>query len=280
MEGLLKERRTLTRLGERLLRLKLKLLELLLLGCSLGYWGRKVKLRVHGGHVHPLVLAVTQTLPDEVLGLRRHRGLVGELDICGLQDGVLLQDGCLGLIVPEWLLSVQALIKYHTNAPNIHFRGDFRRSLADNEALWWQVPVGPGTLTGQVHALVRFIVFFIHNFGQTKVGDLDVAGENVSTSEKNITSSRILSLYPRTGQDGFIVGDPRVGGLDVSEMTESIVVSVIITRPCVPTRCSSLNPGPIKVVLGGRIVSYCRDANTRQQIGRCQVYLLCLNTHN
>ena len=163
MEGLLKERRTLSRLGQRLLRLKLKLLLLLLLSCSLGYWGRKVKLRVHGGHVHPLVLTVTQTLPDEVLGLCRHRRLVGELDICGLQNSVLLQDGCLGLIVAEGFLPVQALIKYHTNAPNINFGGDFRRSLADHKALWWQVPIGPGSLTGQVHTLIRIVVFFIHN---------------------------------------------------------------------------------------------------------------------
>ena len=44
-----------------------------------------------------------------------------------------------------------------------------------------------------VYLLVdELIVFFVHNLRQTEVGDLDVAGENISTSEKNITRFEII----------------------------------------------------------------------------------------
>ena len=49
----------------------------------------------HGPHVHPVLLAVAKAFPNKAFGLRRHGRLVGELDLGGLQDSVLLKDGSL-----------------------------------------------------------------------------------------------------------------------------------------------------------------------------------------
>ena len=68
----------------------LKLQLLLLLSGSLGYGGREIVLLVHVPHVHPLVLAVAEAPPDEVLGLDGHGGLGGEVGVGRLQDDVLL----------------------------------------------------------------------------------------------------------------------------------------------------------------------------------------------
>ena len=57
----------------------------------------------HGVNVHAVVLAIGQTLPDEYFGSVRHRRLVGEVNLCRLQDDVLLQDGGLRLVVAERL---------------------------------------------------------------------------------------------------------------------------------------------------------------------------------
>jgi hypothetical protein len=56
-----------------------------------------------GVDVHPVLLAVGQALADERLGRVRHGRLVGEVDLGGLQDDVLLQDGGLRLVVAERL---------------------------------------------------------------------------------------------------------------------------------------------------------------------------------
>ena len=57
----------------------------------------------HGVNVHAVVLAIGQTLPDEYFSGVRHRRLVGEVNLCRLQDDVLLQDGGLRLVVAERL---------------------------------------------------------------------------------------------------------------------------------------------------------------------------------
>merc|ERR1712203_735269 len=109
----------LARPSLRCLLLLLLLLQhcLLLLGCCLGHRRTEVHLLEHQPHIHPLVLAITQTLSDEVFCLCRHSRLVGELDLGGLENGVLLQDGCLALVVPKRLLAIEALVEDHSDTP-------------------------------------------------------------------------------------------------------------------------------------------------------------------
>ncbi len=67
-----------------LLLLQLLLLFLLLL---LGNGGTEVDLLGHEPHVHPLLLPVAETLPDEVLRLRGHGRPVRKLNLSGLKQG-------------------------------------------------------------------------------------------------------------------------------------------------------------------------------------------------
>ena len=66
---------------------------------------RRAQVRVpdHRVDVHPLVLPVSQALSDEGLGGVRHGRLVGEVDLRGFENDVLLQDSGLGLVVTERL---------------------------------------------------------------------------------------------------------------------------------------------------------------------------------
>jgi len=73
-------------LAHFLLLLLLKLLLLLLL-LLLGDGGAEVDLLGHQPHVHPLLLPVAQTLPDEIFRLSGDGGPVGELNLGGLQQG-------------------------------------------------------------------------------------------------------------------------------------------------------------------------------------------------
>ena len=74
-----------------------------------------------------------------------------------------------------YLFPVKALIKNDPEGPNVDFTGDFRRILADDETLRRQIPIGSGALRRQIHAVIRIVVFRIHDFGKTEVGNLDVA---------------------------------------------------------------------------------------------------------
>lgn len=44
------------------------------------------------------------------------------------------------LIIFIYLFSIQTLIKYHTDTPNVHFRRYFRWIFTNYKTLWWQIP--------------------------------------------------------------------------------------------------------------------------------------------
>lgn len=74
-------------------------LKLLLLGLR---W-TEVWIFDHGGHVHPIVLSVGQTSPDEVLGLLTDCRTIGELDVRGFEDNIFFQDCGLRLVMTKGL---------------------------------------------------------------------------------------------------------------------------------------------------------------------------------
>ena len=63
----------------------------------------KVRVFDQGVHIHPLILPVGEAFSYEGLGCVRHSRLVGEMDLCGLQDDVLFQNGSLRLVVAKRL---------------------------------------------------------------------------------------------------------------------------------------------------------------------------------
>ena len=69
--------------------------------------------------------------------------------------------------------------------------------------------------------------------------------------QKLHTSGRVLGLYPRTSQNSLVVRDSWIRSLDVGEVSESVVVGVIVSRSGVPARGGSLYSSPVKVVLVG-----------------------------
>ena len=73
------------------------------------------------------------------------------------------------------LLSVETLVEDDADGPHVHLGGDLWRVLAHDEALWWQIPIGSGALRRKVHPVVRVVVLWVHDLGQAKVRDLDVA---------------------------------------------------------------------------------------------------------
>merc|ERR1719431_1524084 len=194
VERLLEEGAALARVPSlRLCRSCLLLHLLLLLSCRLRDGGTKVDLLEHQPYVHPLVLAIAQASPDEVLRLSRDGGFVWELDVAGLEDGVLLEDGGLALVVSKGLLAVQTLVKYHSHTPYIHFGGNFGRGLAHHKAFRRQVPISAGPLASEVHPLLRVVVVLVHNLRQTKVSDLYVAGDYVDPAgKKDVTRFEII----------------------------------------------------------------------------------------
>jgi hypothetical protein len=88
-------------------------------------------------------------------------------------------------VLDTHLFAVEALIKYDTHTPDVDFGRDFGWIFAYDKALRRQVPIGAGTLRGQVHAVVRIVVFFVHHLGQTKVCNLYLSA-NVSLSQQDI----------------------------------------------------------------------------------------------
>jgi hypothetical protein len=73
-----------------------------------------------------------------------------------------------------YLSAVQALVEDDAQRPDVDLGRNFRRRLAHHEALGRQVPVGPGALRGEVHAVVGVVDFGVHDLGEAEVGDLDV----------------------------------------------------------------------------------------------------------
>jgi hypothetical protein len=137
-------------------------------------------------------------------GFGANSWFVGKLHLSCFKDCVFLQDGGLRLVMAEGLrkiasqirshtksllvthlFAVEALIKYDTHTPDVDFGRDFGWIFAYDEALRRQVPIGAGTLRGQVHAVVRIVVFFVHHLGQTKVCNLYLSA-NVSLSQQDI----------------------------------------------------------------------------------------------
>lgn len=85
-----------------------------------------------------------------------------------------------------YLFAVETLVENDTERPNVDFGGDFWWRFSNDKTLWRQVPIGSGTLRSQIHAMVWIIVFGIHDFGQPKVGDFDVATHRAS-SQQNVS---------------------------------------------------------------------------------------------
>ena len=75
------------------------------------------------------------------------------------------------------LLPVEALVEDDPQRPHVHLGRDLWGVLAHDEALGRQIPVGAGALAGQVHPVLRVVVLRVHDLGQAKVRDLDVAGD-------------------------------------------------------------------------------------------------------
>ena len=65
--------------------------------------GAEIRVPDQGVDIDPLVLAVSQALSDEDFGSVRNGRLVGKVDLSGLENGVLLQDGGLRLVVAKGL---------------------------------------------------------------------------------------------------------------------------------------------------------------------------------
>ena len=92
-----------------------------------------------------------------------------------------------------YLSAIETLVEDDAQGPDVDLGGNFGRSLPDNEAFWRQVPVGPGTLRGQVHPVVRVVALGVHDLGQAEVGDFDVthatAGQqNVAWNDRRKTT--------------------------------------------------------------------------------------------
>lgn len=85
-----------------------------------------------------------------------------------------------------YLFAIEALIENDTDRPHVHLRGDFRRGFAHHEAFGRQVPISPGTLRGQIHAMIGVVVVRVHDFGQTEIGDFNVTA-HASTSKQNVS---------------------------------------------------------------------------------------------
>ena len=67
------------------------------------------------------------------------------------------------LQVVQFNRTVKTLVKDDADTPDVDFGRDFRRRLADDEAFRWQVPVGPGALRRQIHAVLRIVVILVHD---------------------------------------------------------------------------------------------------------------------
>ena len=72
-------------------------------------------------------------------------------------------------------ITVKALVKYNSNAPDVDFGGYFRWCLANDETLRWEVPVSAGTLGRQIHSMLRVVIILVHDFGKAEIRDLNVA---------------------------------------------------------------------------------------------------------
>lgn len=55
--------------------------------------------------------------------------------------GVLLQNSSLTEIVAKWFLAIETLVEDNSDTPYIYLTRYLRRQLANNKALWRQVPV-------------------------------------------------------------------------------------------------------------------------------------------
>ncbi len=84
-----------------------------------------------------------------------------------------------------YLLSVEALVEDDSKAPNVYLRADLRRVFADDEAFWWEIPVGSCSLRGEVHPVLRVVVLRIHDLGQPEIGDLHVAA-HATVGQQNV----------------------------------------------------------------------------------------------
>lgn len=109
-----------------------------------------------------------------------------------LENGVLLEDGGLGLVVAEGLLAVETLVEDDAHRPDVHLGGDLGRRLAHDEALRGQVPVGAGPLAGEVHALLRVVAVLVHDLGEAEVCNLNITADHVVPGEEDVARLEIV----------------------------------------------------------------------------------------
>ena len=92
---------------------------------------------------------------DELLGGLANLRFRREHDLMRIENGRLLEDGLLCLIVAKWFLSEQKFVEYDSDRPNVNFVGYLRFILL--EALWRLVPVGANALRSQLYLLVALL---------------------------------------------------------------------------------------------------------------------------
>ena len=84
------------------------------------------------------------------------------------------------------------MVEDDADGPHVHLGGDLWRILADDEALWRQIPIGSGALRRKVHPVVRVVVLWVHYLGEAKVRDLDVATDAAAREQDVACQSDFL----------------------------------------------------------------------------------------
>ena len=105
---------------------------------------------------------------------------------CETMSWTRKKQSCHLIFKNNYLFAVEALVENDTEWPHIDFWRDFGRGFANHETFGRQIPIGSGTLRRQVHAMIRIVVVSVHNLGQSKIGDLDVATHGAS-SQQNVS---------------------------------------------------------------------------------------------
>ena len=100
----------------------------------------------------------------------------------GLRISLLIVSG---LTHKSYLLAVDALVKYHPNAPDIDAVVNFGRAVVGSrETFGREVPVSSSALRRQFDAFVALLA--VVNLGQAKVRDFNVAADG-TICQQNIS---------------------------------------------------------------------------------------------
>jgi hypothetical protein len=111
-----------------------------------------------------------EALFDKIFAFLRYHSLlgIGKGHGVGFQHDPFLEDAHLAHRISKRFLSVDHLEIYDSDAPHVHFGGNYGHLLFC-EALGRQVPVGAYTLGGEFDGI------FFGGFAQSEIGDFDAS---------------------------------------------------------------------------------------------------------